>query len=142
MSKILIVSSTVHQELSAQQLELCEALVKKTGLEYEVELLAAGTYEIPFVIQSYHQKKHYDAYIALGLILKTDLDHYAHITSHIRYCFTQFALSGIIVGNGIVAATSREELEEKILSPNPCLSAYPSAVNAVESLIKLQQRLA
>lgn len=61
--------------------------------------------------------------------------------SHIRYSFTQFALNDIIVGNGIISAATREELSDKVRSSDPCLSAYPSAVNAVDSLIQLRNQL-
>lgn len=142
MTNILIISSGIHKQLAAEQLERCLALVKNTDYHYQVELLQAGTYEIPFVINAYQQKKMFDAYIALGLILKADLDHYTHIMTHIRYSFTQFALSNIIVGNGIICGSTVEELSEKIRSSNPCSSAYPSAFHAVDSLIKLRNKLA
>ncbi|QMT59085.1 MULTISPECIES: 6,7-dimethyl-8-ribityllumazine synthase [unclassified Legionella] len=142
MSKILIISSGIHKDLASEQLELCTTLVKNAGYAYQVELLQAGTYEIPFVINTYHQKNPFDGYIALGLILKANLDHYNNIMSHIRYCFTQFALNDIIVGNGIITGASIEELSENIRSANPCHSAYPSAVNAVDCLIKLKNKIA
>ena len=66
MAKLLIISSSIHNELSTQQLPHCIALVKNSSYEYDVELLHAGTYEIPFVINTYQQKKPFDGYIALG----------------------------------------------------------------------------
>ncbi|KTC65604.1 6,7-dimethyl-8-ribityllumazine synthase [Legionella adelaidensis] len=141
MPKILLVSSEVHKQLASEQLNLCLPLVKNAGYDYQVELLQAGAYEIPFVINTYHQNKSFDGYIALGLILKANLEHYKNIMSHIRYCFTQFALNDIIVGNGIVSGSTTEELREKIHNSNPCLSAYPSAFNAVDCLIKLRNKI-
>lgn len=141
MSRILIISSEIHKQLASEQLNLCLTLVKNAGYHYEVKLLQAGAYEIPFVINTYHQNKPFDGYIALGLILKTNLDHYDNIMSHIRYCFTQFALNNIIVGNGIISGSTIEELSEKVRGSNPCLSAYPSAFNAVDCLIKLRNEL-
>ncbi|WP_454782634.1 6,7-dimethyl-8-ribityllumazine synthase [Legionella sp. WA2022007384] len=142
MPKILIISSGVHKDLAAEQLELCVTLVKNAGYDYQVELLQAGAYEIPFVINTYHQKNPFDGYIALGLILKINLDHYDNIMSHIRYCFTQFALNDIVVGNGIITGSTIEELSENVRSANPCHSAYPSAFNAVDCLIKLKNKIA
>ncbi|MCX7090480.1 MAG: 6,7-dimethyl-8-ribityllumazine synthase [Legionellales bacterium] len=141
MPKILIISSVIHEDLASKQLDLCLTLVKNAGYDYQVELLQAGTYEIPFVINMYHQKKPFDGYIALGLILKTNLEHFDNITTHIQYCFTQFALNNIIVGNGIISGSTLEELSEKIHSSNLCLSAYPSAFNAVDCLMKLRKKI-
>jgi len=142
MPNILLISSNIHKELAAEQLQLCSSLVKNAGYDYQVELLAAGTYEIPFVINAYHQKQIFDGYLALGLVLQADPNHYNDIMTHIRYCFTQFALNNIIVGNGIISARSTEELGEKIRSSNPCISVYPSAFNAIDSLIRLRNKIA
>jgi 6,7-dimethyl-8-ribityllumazine synthase len=141
MSKILIISSNIHAELSSKQLANCLELVKKSDYEYQVEILKAGTYEIPFVIQAYHQKNIFDGYIALGLVLKTNADHFDYIMSHIKTCFSQFALDSIPVGNGIITGSNIEELSTKIHSDDPCLSAYPSAFNAVDYLIKLNKTI-
>ena len=142
MPKILIISSEIHKQLASEQLDLCLALVKNAGYNYQIELLQAGAYEIPFVINTYHQNKPFDGYIALGLILNANPDHYDTIMSHIRYCFTQFALKDIIVGNGIISGSTIEDLNDKIHSSNPCLSAYLSAFNAVDCLIKLKNKIA
>lgn len=141
MSNILLISSNVHKQLAAEQLDLCLNLVKNANYDYQVESISAGTYEIPFVINAYHQTRSFDGYIALGLVLQADLNHYNNIMNHIRDCFTQFALNNIIVGNGIISGTTIEELGEKIRSSNPCLAAYLSAFSAVDCLIKLRNKL-
>jgi 6,7-dimethyl-8-ribityllumazine synthase len=142
MPNILLISSCIHKDLADEQLKYCSQLVKKAGYDYQVEWLQAGTYEIPFVINLYEQKKSFDGYIALGLILKKDLEHYNNIMTHIRYCFTQFSMNNIIVGNAIISGATKQELGEKIRSSDPCLSAYPSAFNAVDSLIQLRNKVA
>ncbi len=141
MTKLLIISSNIHKELASIQLKYCLEIVKKSHHNYQVEIAEAGTYEIPFIINSYHQKKPFDAYIALGLILKTNLDHYDYIISHIKTCFTHFSLNNIAVGNGIISGKTLEELAIKINSQDPCISSYPSAFHAVDYLIKLKKNL-
>ncbi|KTD24227.1 MULTISPECIES: 6,7-dimethyl-8-ribityllumazine synthase [Legionella] len=141
MTNLLIISANIHKELSEKQLTYCVELVKKSTHAYQVEIAAAGTYEIPFIINAYHQKNPFDGYIALGLVLNKNQDHYDFIMSHIKECFTRFALNNIPVGNGIIAAPTFEELASKVDSQDPCLSAYSSAFNAVDYLIKLKNRL-
>ncbi|MBA2711202.1 MAG: 6,7-dimethyl-8-ribityllumazine synthase [Tatlockia sp.] len=141
MSRILMISSNIHKELSARQLLHCERLVKNSVHEYQIEVTPVGTYEIPFIINTYHQKNSFDGYIALGLVLKTNLDHYNYIMSHIENCFTTFALNSIVVGNGIVCGENLEDIGTKIDSQDPCQSAYASAFNAVDYLIKLKKDL-
>ena len=141
MARILIISSNIHKELSPKQLASCLEVVKKLRYDYQVEILEAGTYEIPFVINAYHQRCPFDGYIALGLVLNTNPQHYDYIMSHIKLSFSHFALNNIIVGNGIISGSSIEELSNKISNLDPCISAYSSAVNAVDRLIKLKERL-
>lgn len=141
MSRILIVSSCVHKELSSRQLDKCLSLVGQSDYDVQVEVLEAGAYEIPFVINSWHKKSPFSGYIALGLLLNTNKYHYQYICSHVHYCFTQFALQGIVVGNGIISASSVDDLARSLDSPDPCLCAYPSAWKAVDNLIRLQARI-
>lgn len=141
MTKILIVSSNIHKKLAADQLEKCLDQFKQSEHDYQVELIEAGTYEIPFVINSYHRTNPFDGYIALGLIIKSNPDHYDYIMSHIKECFTYFSLNNIAVGNGIIAGDNLEELIFKINSPDPCLSGYQSAFHAVDYLIRFKKKL-
>ncbi|MBA2652822.1 MAG: 6,7-dimethyl-8-ribityllumazine synthase [Tatlockia sp.] len=141
MSSLLIISSQIHKDLSKKQLAHCEALVKKSSHDYQIEVASTGIYEIPFIINAYHQKNCFDGYIALGLVLKTDPDHYQYLTSHIQDCFTAFALNNIAVGNGIVSGASLAELTSKIESKDPCTSGYHAAFNAVDYLVKLKENL-
>src|SRR5579871_5495097 len=111
MSRILIISSQIHKELSVKQLNHCVELIKQTSYDFEVEILDAGIYEIPFLIQAYQVKKQFDGFIALGLLLKNNQDHFTYIQSHIQTCFSQFALNQIIVGNGIISGSTLEPVQ-------------------------------
>jgi 6,7-dimethyl-8-ribityllumazine synthase len=141
MTKILIVSSNIHKQLASAQLEKCLNVVKKSPHDYQVEIVEAGTYEIPFVINSYHRENPFDGYIALGLVLKSNVDHYKCIMSHIKECFTYFTLNNIVVGNGIISGANLDELAIKIESQDLCLSAYQSAFHAVDYLIKFKKNM-
>ncbi|AUH72454.1 6,7-dimethyl-8-ribityllumazine synthase [Legionella sainthelensi] len=141
MAKILIISSCIHKELSALQLSYCIEVVKGSNYEYQIESFPAGTYEIPFVINTFQKKNPFDGYIALGLLLNSNREHYNYIMSHINTCFTQFALNDVIVGNGIISGCDLDDLSNKVNSSNPCVSAYTSAFNAVDYLIQLKKRI-
>lgn len=141
MGKILILSSRVHENLAEKQLSHCLEVAKKSTHEIQIEKVAAGTYELPFVIQAYHKQNPFDGYIALGLVLKANLDHYEYIMSHIKTCFTQFALQNIAVGSGIITGIDLQDLANKIDNPDPCVSAYASAFQAVNYLINLMDEI-
>ena len=141
MNQILIISSCIHKDLSTKQLMLASHLIKQAGYPYEVEIVTAGAYEIPFVINTYEKNKPFDAYMALGLILNANKNHFDYIMSHLNHCFTHFALNNVIVGNGIIAAPTKEDLQMCVESNDACLSAYPSAFNAIDYLLKLKNKM-
>ncbi|WP_241480435.1 6,7-dimethyl-8-ribityllumazine synthase [Legionella norrlandica] len=72
MSKpnILIVWSNYYRELAEKQLESCINKLKQYEYNYQVETVEAGTYEIPAVMQYYHQYHPFNGYIPLSLLLK------------------------------------------------------------------------
>lgn len=141
MSKLLIISSAIHQQLSQAQRDNCIQVVEKSSYNYQLEIIEAGVYELPFIIKAHHNYNPFAGYIALGLILTTNADHVSRIMNHVDYCFTQFALAGMIIGNGIVTGSSLDELDDKINSPDPCLSGYKAAFNAVDCLIEFSEKL-
>ena len=51
MSKVLIISSNIHQDLAAQQVANCLTIAKQYPHDFQIETVEAGTYEIPFVIK-------------------------------------------------------------------------------------------
>lgn len=113
-AKILVVWSNYYEELAEKQLASCCDLLKASDYEYQVETVTAGTYEIPAVIQYYHSHNPFDGYIPLSLLLKGKTDHYEFIWEHVKECFIQFAMNGLMIGNGIISAPSMEILRERV----------------------------
>lgn len=140
MPEILIISSQVHQELSEKQLDKALALVEQSPYACQVQKIDAGSYEIPFVINKIHQKNPFDGYLALGLVIKKDSDHFAWIDRHLSHCFSHFALSGIAIGNGILYGQSVEDLDASLESQDPCVAKHLSAFQALDFLIPFQNR--
>ncbi len=137
-SNILVVWSNYHKELAEKQLAGCEKLLQQSEYDYKVETVAAGSYEIPVVIEAYHHTNPFDAYIPLGLLLKGSTDHYEFIWEHLKECFIRFALEGILLGNGIISAPTQALLESRVNNGE----RTQEAVNAVKYLLQLKSRLA
>lgn len=136
-AKILVVSSHYYENLSQIHLQKCEELLKKANYQYQVEHVSAGCYEIPAVMQHYHQHNPFDAYITLGLLLKGSTDHYEFIWEHLKECFIQFTLQGMSIGNAIISAPSMEILTGRVENGE----RVQEAVAAADYLIKLKSRV-
>ncbi|KTC65010.1 6,7-dimethyl-8-ribityllumazine synthase (plasmid) [Legionella adelaidensis] len=138
MSKpnILIVLSNYYKSLSERQLEICLEKIKPYHYNYQVEVVEAGTYEIPAVIQHFHRVHRFDGYLPLSLLLKGKTDHYEFIWQHVKECFIQFALEGLNIGNGIISAPSMEILHERVENGE----RTQEAINALDYLIRLKNK--
>lgn len=136
-NKILVIWSNYHKGLAEQQLESCVQLLQQSEYEYAVETVAAGTYEIPVVMQYYHRNHPFDGYIPLSLLLKGGTDHYEFIWEHVKECFIKFALEGLLMGCGIISAPTLELLKSRVASGERVNEAF----NAVNYLIQFKDRL-
>ncbi len=131
---ILIVWSNYYQDLAERQLEVCVNKLKQYEYNYQIEIVEAGTYELPAVIQHYHSTHPFDGYLPLSLLLKGKTDHYEFIWEHVKECFIKFALDGLLIGNGIIPAPSMDILHERVENGE----RVQEAINAVDYLIRLK----
>ncbi|STX50534.1 6,7-dimethyl-8-ribityllumazine synthase [Legionella busanensis] len=135
--RILVVWSNYYEELAELQLESCINLLKKTSYSYQIEKVEAGTYEIPVVMQYYHQHQPFDGYIPLSLLLKGSTDHYEFIWEHVKECFIKFTLDGLLLGNGIISAPTIQILQERVANGE----RVAEAVRAIDYLIRFKNKL-
>lgn len=136
-SKILVAWSNYHKDYSRQQLESCVKLLRASDYDFDVEEVKAGTYELPTVMQYFHKHKPYDAYIPLSLLLKGATDHYEFIWEHVKDCFIKFAMDGMLIGNGIISAPTKELMISRIENGERSREAF----DAVDYLIKFKKGL-
>lgn len=136
-SKILVVWSNYYENLAKKQLDSCLQRLSQTAYEYTVETVEAGTYEIPAVIQYYHHKDPHDGYLPLGLLLKGSTDHYEFIWEHVKECFIQFAMEGLMIGNGIISAPSMDMMTARVENHE----RVEEAIRALDYLLCLKEKL-
>lgn len=134
--KILIIWSNYYGDLAKKQLDICINKLKPYSYQYQVETVNAGTYEIPAVIQHAEHVQPFVAYLPLSLLLKGNTDHYEFIWEHIKECFIKFTLDGLIIGNGIISAPTKDLLKERVENGE----RIQEAINAVDYLIRLKNK--
>jgi 6,7-dimethyl-8-ribityllumazine synthase len=134
--KILVVWSNYYNNLAKKQLDSCIELLEQSPYDYAIETVEAGTYEIPVVIQYYHRNTPHAGYLPLSLLLKGSTDHYEFIWEHVKECFIQFALDGLLIGNGIISAPSMEVLTSRVENQERVVEAY----RALDYLIRFKTK--
>lgn len=134
---ILIVWSNYYEDLADRQLLSCIELLDKADYDYQVETVNAGCYEIPAVIQYYEKHKPFDAYIPLGLLLKGSTDHYEFIWEHLKTCFIQLTMEGVLLGNGVISAPDMAVMTARVDNKERVVEAF----RAVDYLLGLTDRV-
>ena len=99
MKKILIVTANYYKDIS---LGLLNSAKKKLPRSFEIELIKVpGVFEIPITI-SKHIKK-FDAFIALGCVIKGQTPHFDFISQSSTHAIMDLAInSKKPIGNGIL----------------------------------------
>lgn len=136
-NNILVVWSNYYKDLAEKQLASCCRLLDNSPYDYQVETVEAGTYELPSVIRAYHEKQPFDAYLTLGLLLKGSTHHYEFIFEHVKACFVQFAMNGLLLGDGIIYSPSMDLMVERVNNEERVAEAY----RAVDYLLRLKAKL-
>ncbi len=109
---ILIVESRFYNEIADPLLEGAIETLKANGVTYEV-ITIPGAMETPAAIQfaaTNKTEKKYDAYIALGCVIRGETSHYETVCNEACRGLTDVALKhSLAIGNGILTVENREQ---------------------------------
>ena len=78
--KVLIVASFYYEEISKNLIEGAKLIFKEHNIDYKI-LTTNGSFEIPFLIN--RNIKNYDAFVALGCIIKGETYHFELISNEV-----------------------------------------------------------
>ena len=123
--KILIVSANYYKEISNSLVQGATDHLKNLknnnltvfNLTFEINI-APGCFEIPFVINNYKEK--YDAFIALGCIIRGETYHYELISNEVTRKIMDLTIFmnkpigfGILTCDNIEQAKIRSDIDKK-----------------------------
>ena len=116
MKKILIVNSNYYKKISQN---LVTSTVKKLSkAKYSISIIdVPGIFEIPFTIKKNIKK--FDAFVALGCVIKGQTPHFNLICSSTFDAITKLSIDfGKPIGNGIITALNNKQAEERCKKSN------------------------
>ncbi len=109
MTKILIVRAVFYQDLADMLLAGAAAELDKLGINYEV-IDVPGCFEIPAAISMAVGTHNYEAYIALGAVIKGETDHYDYVCAECARGINDLAMEyGIAIGFGVLTTQNQEQ---------------------------------
>ncbi|KQN81099.1 6,7-dimethyl-8-ribityllumazine synthase [Sphingomonas sp. Leaf62] len=118
MAKILIVEARFYDHLNDLLLEGARAAIEAAGHEHET-VTVPGALEVPGAIAIADAAEVYDAFVALGVIIRGETYHFEVVSNESARGIMNLSLEGVPVGNGILTveneaqALTRAKCDEK-----------------------------
>lgn len=108
--RVLIVRAPYYREVVDGLRDGAERILQEAGAGYEV-LDVAGAFELPQAIRiALRGQTRFDAFVALGCIVKGETDHYDFICEATMHGMMNLALQyGIAVGTGLLTVDTIEQ---------------------------------
>jgi len=113
--KVCIIVSNFYPNISKLLIAGAIAKLKKNKKSNYQIITVPGTFEIPVVISNLIHK--YDAFIALGCVIKGKTSHYNHLCSSVFDALTNLSIkSKKPIGNGILTCGN---IKQAVVRSNP-----------------------
>lgn len=82
--KICLVKSNFNREITDKMLNNAVKILKQRKIKYEIHEVF-GAFEIPYTIKKLAKKNKFDAYIAIGCLIKGETYHFEYISQAVSY---------------------------------------------------------
>ena len=125
MKKILIVSANYYEDISSSLLNSAKLTIPKN---YSTKVVKVpGVFEIPVVISKNIKK--YDAFIALGCVIKGETPHFDFISSATTHAIMKLSVdSKKPIGNCIITCLNKKQAEDRIYKAKSAAKAVISVL--------------
>jgi 6,7-dimethyl-8-ribityllumazine synthase len=110
-ARVLIVEARYYAGINAMLVEGAKAVLARAGVAVE-HVVVPGALEIPPAIALAHRSGWFDAYVALGCVIRGETSHYDLVAG--ESCRGLMALGvreGLAIGNGILTVENERQAE-------------------------------
>ncbi|MCC2980421.1 MULTISPECIES: 6,7-dimethyl-8-ribityllumazine synthase [unclassified Sphingomonas] len=138
MANILIVEARFYDHLNDMLVAGARAAIEAAGHNAEV-LTVPGALEVPGAIAMAAESGRYDAYVALGVVIRGETYHFEIVSNESARGIMALTMDGIPIGNGILTT---ENEEQAIRRADPAqLDKGGGAAQAALAMLDLRERL-
>ncbi|GMG81676.1 6,7-dimethyl-8-ribityllumazine synthase [Paralimibaculum aggregatum] len=111
--RVLVVIAPYYDGIAAGQLAGARAVLQAAGAEVE-EIRVPGALEIPPAIRLAADSGRFDAYVALGCVIRGETTHYETVCEESARGITLLGIGrGLCIGNGILTCETLAQAEER-----------------------------
>jgi 6,7-dimethyl-8-ribityllumazine synthase len=118
LANILIVEARFYDHLNDLLLEGARAAIEAAGHKHET-ITVPGALEVPGAIALASDSGRYDAYVALGVVIRGETYHFEIVAGESARGLMALSMDGLTIGNGILTteneaqALTRAKKDEK-----------------------------
>jgi 6,7-dimethyl-8-ribityllumazine synthase len=105
---VLIVEANYYDAITSELSAGAQAVLKRAGATWDLVTIA-GALEIPGAIGFAASTRKYDAYVALGCVLKGETIHYEIVGFECSRGIMDLTMAGHCIGNGVVTCENEQQ---------------------------------
>ncbi|MFT3977144.1 MAG: 6,7-dimethyl-8-ribityllumazine synthase [Sphingomonas bacterium] len=137
MARILIVEARFYDHLNDMLIEGARAAIEGAGHQAEI-VTVPGALEVPGAIALAAETGRYDAYVALGVVIRGETYHFEIVSNESARGIMALTMDGLAIGNGILT-TENEAQAIRRADPGQ-LDKGGGAAEAALAMMKLRER--
>ena len=139
MAHILIAEARFYAHLNDMLLEGARGAIEAAGHTHET-MTVPGALELPGAIALASESGKYDAYVALGVVIRGETYHFEIVAGESARGLMALTMDGLAVGNGILTV---ENEQQAIVRADPAqLNKGAGAADAAMALLAIQGKFA
>jgi 6,7-dimethyl-8-ribityllumazine synthase len=139
MKKILIIEARFYEEIADSLTDAAKEVLTKEGLDFEC-IAVPGVFEIPSAVNMAIQSGKYNAYIALGCVIRGQTTHYDYVCVESARGLNDLAVKyNAAIGYGIITAENREQAY--VRADKKQKNVGGRAANAAIAMLKLKKTM-
>ncbi|MBN2973300.1 6,7-dimethyl-8-ribityllumazine synthase [Roseomonas aeriglobus] len=108
MAKFLIVEARFYEHLNDLLLEGARAAIEAAGHSHET-VTVPGALEVPGAIALASESGRYDAYVALGVVIRGETYHFEIVAGESARGLMALSMDGLAIGNGILTTENEAQ---------------------------------
>jgi 6,7-dimethyl-8-ribityllumazine synthase len=101
MAHVLIVEARFYDDLNDLLLQGARGAIEADGHSHET-VTVPGALEVPAAVALAHETGRYDAYVALGVVIRGETYHFEIVSNESARGIMALTLDGLPIGNGIL----------------------------------------
>lgn len=138
MAKVLLVEARFYDHLNDMLLAGARAAVEAAGHSHET-ITVPGALEVPGAIAMAAETGRYDAYVALGVVIRGETYHFEIVSNESARGVMALTMDGIPIGNGIL--TTENEAQAIARADPKHLNKGGGAAEAALAMLALKDKL-